>query len=72
MLNNPKNDFHILVLLALETGARRGELLGIKKEDIYEYGIRIKCSISPHSDDILLKQSTLNAMLVSIKKSMIF
>ena len=39
----------------LETGARRGELLGIKKEDIYEYGIRIKRSISPHSDDILLK-----------------
>lgn len=55
LLNNPKNDFHILVLLALETGARRGELLGIKKEDIYEYGIRIKRSISPHSDDILLK-----------------
>ncbi|MDK9844323.1 site-specific integrase [Staphylococcus equorum] len=55
LLHNPKNDFHILVLLAIETGARRGELLGIKKEDIYEYGIRIKRSISPHSDDILLK-----------------
>ena len=33
LLHNPKNDFHILVLLAIETGARRGELLGIKKEE---------------------------------------
>ena len=28
------DEFNILVLLALETGARRGELLGLKKEDI--------------------------------------
>ncbi|MGC4388941.1 integrase, partial [Streptococcus suis] len=41
--------------LALETGARRGELLGIKKEDIFEYGIKILRSISPTNDDTQLK-----------------
>lgn len=55
LLVNSKNDFEILVLLALETGARRGELLGIKKEDVYEYGVRILRSISPHTDDTRLK-----------------
>ncbi|HBK5421419.1 TPA: site-specific integrase, partial [Enterococcus faecium] len=49
------DEFNILVLLALETGARRGELLGLKKEDIFEYGINIRRSISPISDDTQLK-----------------
>lgn len=48
-------DFNILVLLALETGARRGELLGLKQKDIYEYGIHITRSISPTSTDTRLK-----------------
>lgn len=52
---NQDDEFNILVLLALETGARRGELLGIKKEDIYEYGIKIKRSISPTTSDTSLK-----------------
>ncbi|MGF2925474.1 tyrosine-type recombinase/integrase [Lactococcus garvieae] len=55
LLNNRNNDFNILVLLALETGARRGELLGLKIEDIFKYGISINRSISPTSDDTLLK-----------------
>ena len=50
-----EDEFNILVLLALETGARRGELLGLKKEDIFEYGINIRRSISPISDDTQLK-----------------
>ncbi len=54
-LNNSNDEFNILVLLALETGARRGELLGLKKEDLYEYGVHIRRSISPTNDDTRLK-----------------
>lgn len=55
LLENHDSDFNILTLLALETGARRGELLGLKPNDLYKYGIRITRSISPHSDDTRLK-----------------
>ncbi|MBO0486589.1 site-specific integrase [Vagococcus fluvialis] len=54
-LNHQGAEFNVLVLLALETGARRGELLGITKEDIYEYGIKIRRSISPTNNDTQLK-----------------
>ncbi|EKZ3786405.1 site-specific integrase [Listeria monocytogenes] len=55
LLDNSDKEFHILVLLAIETGARRGELLGITPEAIYEYGVRIEQSISPTSNDNQLK-----------------
>lgn len=55
LLNNHDSDFNVLVLLALETGARRGELLGLKTSDIYEYGVHITRSISPTSNDTRLK-----------------
>ena len=48
-------EFYVLVALALETGARRGELLVLKKEDIFEYGIKVRRSISPTNDDTQLK-----------------
>lgn len=54
-LSNQEDEFNILVLLALETGARRGELLGITKDDIFKYGIKIRRSISPTNSDISLK-----------------
>ena len=54
-LENLQDEFNILVLLALETGARRGELLGLKKEDVYKYGIKIRRSISPTNNDTELK-----------------
>lgn len=50
LLENHDTDFEVLVLLALETGARRGELLGIKPEDVYEYGVMIVRSISPRNE----------------------
>src|SRR5690625_1392433 len=55
VLNHPKDEFHLLVLLALETGMRRGELLAIKPESLYEYGVKVRHSISPTSDDTSLK-----------------
>lgn len=55
VINNPQNEFHLLVLLALETGCRRGELLALKVESLYEYGIKVRHSISPTSDDTSLK-----------------
>jgi len=55
LLNNHNSDFNILVLLALETGARRGELFGLTTSDIYEYGVHITRSISPTSNDTRLK-----------------
>lgn len=51
----------------LETGMRRGELLAIRPESLYEYGIKVRHSISPTSDDTSLK--TQNAKRdVSINK----
>ncbi len=54
-LENQHDEFNVLVLLALETGARRGELPGLKKTDIYPYGIKIRRSISPTNNDTRLK-----------------
>ncbi|EAC9603109.1 site-specific integrase [Listeria monocytogenes] len=49
------NEFHVLVLLALETGMRRGELLALRSESLYEYGVKVRHSISPTSTDTSLK-----------------
>ncbi|MBD1224024.1 tyrosine-type recombinase/integrase [Virgibacillus halodenitrificans] len=67
VLQHPEDEFNVLVLLALETGMRRGELLAIRPESLYEYGIEVRHSISPTSDDTSLK--TQNAKRdVSINK----
>ncbi|WP_228471782.1 site-specific integrase [Listeria welshimeri] len=55
LLQNPDNEFNMLALLALETGMRRGELLGIRPENLFEYGIEVRHSISPTSEDTSLK-----------------
>src|SRR5699024_658484 len=55
VLQYPDDEFNLLVLLALETGARRSELLALRPKFIYEYGIRIEHSISPTSKDTSLK-----------------
>ncbi|WP_086348640.1 site-specific integrase [Candidatus Enterococcus clewellii] len=54
LLNN-YTEFNVLALLALETGCRRGELLGLRPVDLYEYGVKICRSISPTTDDTSLK-----------------
>ncbi len=56
-----------MVLLALETGARRGELLALTKNDIIKYGIKIERSISPTSPDTRLKTKK-SKRTVSINK----
>ena len=72
LLQHPEDEFNLLVLLALETGMRRGELLAIRPENLYEYspyeyGKEVRHSISPSSDDTSLK--TQNAKRdVSINK----
>lgn len=55
LLRSHRNDFEIMVLLALETGARRGELLGLRPEYIEQDAILIRESISPTSSDTSLK-----------------
>lgn len=55
LLRAHKDEFEIMVLLALETGARRGELLGLRPEYIEENTILIRESISPTSNDTELK-----------------
>jgi len=57
VLQHPEDEFNLLVLVALETGMRRGELLGIRPEYLYEYGIQVRHSISPTSADTSLKTS---------------
>ncbi|EPE3379718.1 tyrosine-type recombinase/integrase [Listeria monocytogenes] len=67
VLKHTENEFNVLVLLALETGMRRGELLAIRPESLFKYGIEVRHSISPTSDDTSLK--TQNAKReVSINK----
>lgn len=68
VLQNTDSNINRMVLVALETGLRRGEILGIKKDDLYEYGIEVKRSISPTSKDTSLK--TMNShRKVSINKN---
>lgn len=55
MLNHLEVEFNILVLLALETGARRGELIALRPESLYQCGIHIRQSISSISADTTLK-----------------
>lgn len=55
VIQHTDNEFNILVLLALETGMRRGELLGVRPENIFKYGIEVRRSISPTSEDTSLK-----------------
>ncbi|WP_260490465.1 hypothetical protein [Listeria innocua] len=38
ILQNHNKEVYVMVLLALEIGARRGELLALTKNDIIEYG----------------------------------
>ena len=55
LLSHTEDEFNIIALIALETGARRGEILGLKPEDISQNGIDIIRSISPTNDDTRLK-----------------
>ncbi|WP_255219901.1 tyrosine-type recombinase/integrase [Priestia aryabhattai] len=67
VLQHPEDKSNLLVLLALETVMRPIELLAIRPESLYEYGIEVRHSISPTSDDTSLK--TQNAKRdVSINK----
>ncbi|USI48122.1 site-specific integrase [Lactococcus lactis] len=68
LLQNHNKEFYIMVLLALETGARRGELLALTKNDIIKYGIKIERSISPTSPDTRLKTKR-SKRTVSINKN---
>ncbi|HEM3613570.1 TPA: site-specific integrase [Streptococcus suis] len=58
LIDNCDHDFHIMTLIALETGMRRGEILGMKPEDLYEYGIRVKRSVCNTKSDIELKSQS--------------
>ncbi|WP_052255506.1 site-specific integrase [Salinicoccus sp. YB14-2] len=55
VLDHTDDEFNVLVLVALETGMRRGELLAIQPDSLFEYGIKVRHSISPTSEDISLK-----------------
>ncbi len=55
VIHHVENKFNILVLLALETGMRRGELFDIRPENVFKYGIEVRWSISPTSEDTSLK-----------------
>lgn len=55
LLENLDDEFNVRVLLALETGMRRGELLGILNEDLCEGQVMVGHSISPTTDDTSLK-----------------
>src|SRR5699024_12178422 len=55
LYNNSEDEFHFYLLDALETVMRRTEVLVIRKDHLYKYGIHVQESISPDSNDTLLK-----------------
>ncbi|MBP2057226.1 integrase [Lactobacillus colini] len=59
LVKHTDNEFNLMVLLEINTGLRRGELLGIKPEDLHfdsqYYCIEVKRSIDPTSNDTKLK-----------------
>lgn len=59
LLQHTDNEFNLLILLEISTGLRRGEILGLKPEDLFfdgtYYCVDVKRSISPTSDDTKLK-----------------
>lgn len=69
ILQHSKEQFNLLVLLALETEIRRGELLAIQPESLYEYRIEVRHSIRPTSDNTSLKTPNTKCK-VSINKEM--
>ncbi|CCI81214.1 tyrosine-type recombinase/integrase [Lactobacillus hominis] len=59
LLNHTDKEFNVMLLLEISTGIRRGEMLGIKPEDVHfdgeYYCVEIKRSISPTNSDTALK-----------------
>lgn len=59
LTSHTDSEFNLMILLEINTGLRRGELLGIKPEDLHfdgeYYCVEVKRSISPTSDDTKLK-----------------
>ncbi|MDO4912505.1 MAG: site-specific integrase [Lactobacillus sp.] len=59
LLKHTDNEFNLMVLLEISTGLRRGEILGIKSEDVHfdgqYYCVEVRRSISPTTDDTHLK-----------------
>lgn len=54
-----QNEFAVLVLLATDSGLRRGEILGLRPDDLSEAAgecdVQVSRSLSPFSDEISLK-----------------
>ena len=59
LLEHTDDEFNLMVLLEISTGLRRGEILGIKPEDVHYdgqyYCVEVRRSISPTTDDTKLK-----------------
>lgn len=58
LIKSNHDDIHIMTLIALETGMRRGEVLGLRPEDIFECGIKVRRSVSTTKTDMELKSSS--------------
>src|SRR5699024_1154545 len=67
LFNDSEDEFHVYLLVALATGMRRSEVLGIGKQQLYKYGIHVQESISPNSNDTLVKTQG-SKRLVDISK----
>ncbi|OUC68658.1 tyrosine-type recombinase/integrase [Lacticaseibacillus paracasei] len=70
-LDHKQSEFAVLVLLAINSGLRRGEILGLKPDDLSEEAgecdVQVNRSLSPFSDEVSLKTQS-SKRKVSIPK----
>lgn len=71
-LSHSEDEFNVLIGLELATGLRRGEILGLRPEDLHQdgkyYVLEVRRSISPYSDDTQLKTKNSRRSITIPKK----
>lgn len=55
LMQHTDDEFCIMALLALETGMRKCEILGLRPDDLYKYGVHVRRSRHKNTEETSLK-----------------